>query len=94
MLYIEFTVSKRTVILLFSTKVNRIWDLLAGMVHHGKEAFTKVHTQAQKESKKFTKKVSEQLYMVSHLSEMRRLRKLQRELEGSSGLIELILQKE
>ena len=74
--------------------MGRIWELLAGMVHHGREAFKKVHSQVQKESKKFTKKVSEHLYMVSHLGEMRRMRKLQRELEGSSGVIELILHKE
>ena len=62
------------------------------MVHHGKEALTKMHSQVQKESKKFVMKVSEDLYMVRHLGEMRRLHNLQRELEGSCGIMELILQ--
>ena len=74
--------------------MSKIWEVLAKMVHYGKKAFKKVHSQAQRRSKKtIKKKISENFYMVSHVREMRRLRKLKRRIKRSH-VIELISQKE
>ena len=58
----------------FSTKVDRIWGLMAKMVLYGYKGLKKIYGQVSK--KGVTKKMMKHLYMASHISEIKRLLKL------------------
>ena len=61
-------------------KINKIWKVLARMIHYGKKA---VHG-AQRNSKKVTtRKASKRLYLLTHLGDMRQLRKLKKRIYKS-----------
>ena len=58
----------------FSTKVDKLWELLTKMLYYTKKGYKKLQSQALKWG--VTKNIRKNLYMASHVSDMKRLRKL------------------